>query len=146
MISNQCSYELYPNILYTTGPHIEHQQYSDSDNPTYEYCIYLRIESVHNTKKNDSEKDVLNHFYIIHSGMERIVQSCKPTLEQIHEELSSPGPATIMLRALLCNSWLKYCETTNRLQMPSSRIFQFLLSKPIFSSKTAFYLNTIPLH
>ena len=27
LISNQCSYELYPNILYTTGPHVEHQQY-----------------------------------------------------------------------------------------------------------------------
>ena len=35
LISNQCRYDLYPDILYTTGPHIEHQQYSDSYNPVF---------------------------------------------------------------------------------------------------------------
>ena len=29
LISSQKSYDLYPNVLYTTGPHVEHQQYPD---------------------------------------------------------------------------------------------------------------------
>ena len=62
LISNQCRYDLYPDILYTTGPHIEHQQYSDPDDPTYEYCIYLRIEELHNVRENVSEKDILAPF------------------------------------------------------------------------------------
>ena len=62
LISNQCRYDLYPDILYTTGPHIEHQQYSDPDDPTYEYCIYLRIEELHNIKENASEKNILAPF------------------------------------------------------------------------------------
>lgn len=51
LISAQSPYELYPDILYTTGPHIEHQQYSDPDDPTYEYCIYLRIDKLHAKQK-----------------------------------------------------------------------------------------------
>lgn len=37
LISAQSPYELYPDILYTTGPHIEHQQYSDP----FDQILYL---------------------------------------------------------------------------------------------------------
>lgn len=108
LIRNQCSYELYPDILYTTGPHIEHQQFSDTGDPTYEYCIYLRIESVHNTTKNDSDKDVLEPFLHYPFWYGKDCANLQPTLEQIHEELSSPGPATmVMLRALFMQFLVK---------------------------------------
>lgn len=108
LISNQCRYELYPGILYTTGPHIEHQQYSDSDDPTYEYCIYLKIEELHNAKGNPSEKDILEPFLHYPFWYGKDCANLQATLEQIYNELSSPRTAaTIMLRALFMQFLVK---------------------------------------
>ena len=108
LISNQCRYDLYPDILYTTGPHIEHQQYSDPDDPTYEYCIYLRIEELHNVKETASEKDILAPFLHYPFWYGKDCAGLQSTLEQIHEELSAPGSAAaIMLRALFMQFLVK---------------------------------------
>ena len=88
MISNQCRYDLYPNILYTTGPHIEHQQYSDPDDPTYEYCIYLKIEELHKTKRNNPETDAFAPFLHYPFWYGKDCAGLQTTLEQIYEELS----------------------------------------------------------
>lgn len=108
LISNQCSYELYPNILYTTGPHIEHQQYSDLDDPTYEYCIYLRIEKTHNTKKNSSENSIIEPFLHYPFWYGKDCAKLQTTLEAIYQEFSAPGSAApIMLRALFMQFLVK---------------------------------------
>lgn len=108
LISNQHSYELAPNILYTTGPHIEHQQYTDSEDPTYEYCIYLKIEELHNNRGNVSEKDVLEPFLHYPFWYGKDCANLQMTLEQIYQELSAPGPATsVMLRALFMQFLVK---------------------------------------
>lgn len=108
LISNQCSYELYPNILYTTGPHIEHQQYSDSDDPTYEYCIYLRIEKAHDTKMNSSENTIIEPFLHYPFWYGKDCAKLQATLEAIYQEFSAPGSAaTIMLRALFMQFLVK---------------------------------------
>lgn len=108
LISNQCRYDLYPDILYTTGPHIEHQQYSDPDDPTYEYCIYLRIEELHNIKENASEKNILAPFLHYPFWYGKDCAGLRSTLEQIHEELSAPkSAAAIMLRALFMQLLVK---------------------------------------
>ena len=108
LISNQCSYELYPNILYTTGPHIEHQQYSDSDDPTYEYCIYLRIEKAHDTKKNSSENSIIEPFLHYPFWYGKDCAKLQTTLEAIYQEFSAPGSAApIMLRALFMQFLVK---------------------------------------
>lgn len=108
LISNQCSYELYPNILYTTGPHIEHQQYSDLDDPTYEYCIYLRIEKTHNLKKNASENSIIEPFLHYPFWYGKDCAELQTTLEAIYQEFSAPGSAApIMLRALFMQFLVK---------------------------------------
>lgn len=108
LISNQCPYELYSNILYTTGPHIEHEQYSDSDDPTYEYCIYLRIEELHNTKKKAAEKEVIEPFLQYPFWYGKDCTNLQLTLEQIYQELFFPGPAaTVMLQALFMQFLVK---------------------------------------
>ena len=108
LISNQCSYELYPNILYTTGPHIEHQQYSDSDDPTYEYCIYLRIEKTHNLKKNAAENSIIEPFLHYPFWYGKDCAKLQTTLEAIYQEFSAPGSAApIMLRALFMQFLVK---------------------------------------
>ena len=108
LISNQCSYELYPNILYTTGPHIEHQQYSDLDDPTFEYCIYLRIEKTHDTKKNSSENSIIEPFLHYPFWYVKDCAKLQTTLEAIYQEFSAPGSAApIMLRALFMQFLVK---------------------------------------
>ena len=108
LISNQCSYELYPNILYTTGPHIEHQQYSDLDDPTYEYCIYLRIEKTHNLKKNAAENTIIEPFLHYPFWYGKDCAKLQTTLEAIYQEFSAPGSAApIMLRALFMQFLVK---------------------------------------
>ena len=108
LISNQCSYELYPNILYTTGPHIEHQQYSDLDDPTYEYCIYLRIEKTHDTKKNSSENSIIEPFLHYPFWYGKDCAKLQTTLEAIYQEFSAHGSAApIMLRALFMQFLVK---------------------------------------
>lgn len=110
LISSQKSYDLYPNVLYTTGPHVEHQQYPDPDDPTYEYCIYLRIEETHakQRRKNMEQENIMDLFlnYPFWYGTD---QADLPiTLEQIHRELFDPKPAAgLMLEALFIQFMVK---------------------------------------
>ena len=120
LLSNQCSYELYPNILYTTGPHVEHQQYSDSDDPTFEYCIYLEIAESHSSshKGTARQKHIMDTFLRYPFWYGKDCADLPVTLEQIHAEFSNPGPAaSIMLQALfmqfLVNILRNYEPATN---------------------------------
>ena len=110
LISSQKSYDLYPNVLYTTGPHVEHQQYPDPDDPTYEYCIYLRIEETHakQRRKNMEQENIMDLFlnYPFWYGTDQ--GDLPVTLEQIHRELFDPKPAAgLMLEALFIQFMVK---------------------------------------
>lgn len=110
LISSQKSYDLYPNVLYTTGPHVEHQQYPDPDDPTYEYCIYLRIEETHakHRRKNMEQENIMDLFlnYPFWYGTDQA--DLPVTLEQIHRELFHPKPAAgLMLEALFIQFMVK---------------------------------------
>lgn len=110
LISSQKSYDLYPNVLYTTGPHVEHQQYPDPDDPTYEYCIYLRIEETHakQRRKNMEQENIMELFlnYPFWYGTDQA--DLPVTLEQIHRELFHPKPAAgLMLEALFIQFMVK---------------------------------------
>ena len=45
VIINNTTYDLTQNILYVTGPNIEHEQVSDKSNPMEEYCIYFELNT-----------------------------------------------------------------------------------------------------
>ena len=110
LISSQKSYDLYPNVLYTTGPHVEHQQYPDPDDPTYEYCIYLRIEETHakQRRKNMEQENIMDLFlnYPFWYGTDQA--DLPVTLEQIHREIFHPKPAAgLMLEALFIQFMVK---------------------------------------
>lgn len=40
---NQELYDIVPNTLYITGPHVEHAQTPVPDDPMCEYCVYLKV-------------------------------------------------------------------------------------------------------
>lgn len=110
LISSQKSYDLYPNVLYTTGPHVEHQQYPDPDDPTYEYCIYLRIEQTHAKQRRKSmEQENIMDLFLNYPFWYGTDQADLPvTLEQIHRELFHPKPAAgLMLEALFIQFMVK---------------------------------------
>ncbi|MCI8275178.1 MAG: AraC family transcriptional regulator [Lachnospiraceae bacterium] len=41
---NQALYDIVPNTLYVTGPHVEHAQVPAPEDPMCEYCVYLNLE------------------------------------------------------------------------------------------------------
>lgn len=53
---NNAAYEIAPNTLYVTGPHVDHSQTPINDDPMAEYCIYLKLENkaIMQNKKNPS--------------------------------------------------------------------------------------------
>ena len=110
LISSQKSYDLYPNVLYTTGPHIEHQQYPDPSEHTFEYCIYLRIEELHTKqRRKDAEQENIMELFLNYPFWYGTDQADLPvTLEQIRREIFEPKPAAgLMLEALFIQFMVK---------------------------------------
>lgn len=61
------TYHITPGTLYVTGPHVEHAQVPDPDDPMCEYCIYLKTEKrrrVHTSAEPSpsQENEVLSLF------------------------------------------------------------------------------------
>ena len=54
--------QVVPNTLYITGPHIEHEQIPDKDDPMFEYCIYLKLEKKKYSKKAEQTDSYLQAF------------------------------------------------------------------------------------
>ncbi len=46
LIASGIPYDIVPNTLYITGPHIEHSQFPNPDNPMFEYCVYIRFQKL----------------------------------------------------------------------------------------------------
>lgn len=44
-------YDITPNTLYITGPHVEHAQIPSLEDPMCEYCVYLKIGKSHVHRK-----------------------------------------------------------------------------------------------
>lgn len=100
LISKGKPYKLYQNILYTTGPSVEHEQISDSGDPVYEYCIYLNIEEKSKEHAKDNT-ELLQPFIASPFWYGEATVNPQNVLEQIYREFSSPDTAgKLMLKAL----------------------------------------------
>lgn len=53
------NYEITPNTLYVTGPHVEHAQAPQMSDPMQEYCVYVKLKADSHSHKTSS---VLNRF------------------------------------------------------------------------------------
>lgn len=103
LISNQKSYTLGPNVLYTTGPGIDHAQFPNPDDPMYEFCIYIKVEEQTKSqqKKDPKHAAIIRQFtnYPFWYGTDRT--NLPRVLQEIYAELSEPGPAaSLMLQSL----------------------------------------------
>lgn len=52
LVANGQYYDISPNTLFVTGPHIEHAQTPLQSDPMQEYCVYLKIRSQSAGTKN----------------------------------------------------------------------------------------------
>lgn len=84
---DQVVYKVIPNTLYVTGPHIEHEQIPDKDDPMIEYCIYLKLDK----KNHDKRKEKLNSYLQLFENTKfwfgQDNQNIHPLMQQIFFEL-----------------------------------------------------------
>lgn len=82
-------HQVIPNTLYITGPHIEHEQIPDKDDPMLEYCIYLKLEKKNFGKKKDEQNSYLQLFEDTKSWFGQANRSIHPLMQQIFLELEN---------------------------------------------------------
>lgn len=84
---DQVIYQVVPNTLYITGPHVEHEQIPDKEDPMIEYCIYLKLEKKSHDKKKEKQSSYLQLFETTRIWFGRDSQSIHPLMQQIFLEL-----------------------------------------------------------
>ncbi|WP_277408315.1 AraC family ligand binding domain-containing protein [Lacrimispora xylanisolvens] len=68
-------YNITPNTLYMTGPHVEHEQIPLKNDPMAEYCIYFKLQKIILTSSLRWIRWLISSRKLI-SGSDRILRSC----------------------------------------------------------------------
>ena len=84
LAANGKSYDITPNTLFITGPHVEHAQFPDEHNPMVEYCVYLRF---HITSQKKELPTLVKAFISKSFWFGNDSQNIENTLKQIFDEL-----------------------------------------------------------
>lgn len=87
VIIDHTNYYIVPNTLYITGPHIEHEQIPDKEDPMFEYCIYLKLEKKKNSKKAVQHDCYLQAFADTKIWFGQDNHNLHPLIQQIFFEL-----------------------------------------------------------
>lgn len=92
------TYEITPNTLFVTGPHVEHSQIPMHSNPMQEYCVYFRFQK---SSRTDTASPVADTFgrTAFWFGQDR----CRilPLLQQLFEELEQRNTGYLLSARLL---------------------------------------------
>jgi AraC family transcriptional regulator, 4-hydroxyphenylacetate 3-monooxygenase operon regulatory protein len=83
----QSVYQVIPNTLYVTGPHIRHEQIPDKNDPMIEYCIYLKLEKKDCNKRKEKQGSYLQLFENTRSWFGQDNHNIHPLMQQIFLEL-----------------------------------------------------------
>lgn len=82
--TKEANYDICPNTLYVTGPHVEHAQSPLISDPMEEYCIYLKL---HSTAAACPSSPVLSAFREVPFWFGQDTQQILGSLQQIFQEL-----------------------------------------------------------
>lgn len=100
LIADNIKYDIAPNTLYVTGPHINHAQFPSADNPMVEYCIYMKIKHTDSLLENHP---ILNCFTSTSFWFGSDTQNLLPILVDLKHELQSKEIGyQEKIRTLLC--------------------------------------------
>jgi len=78
-------YDITPNTLYMTGPHVEHEQIPIKNDPMTEYCIYFKLQN--SGAGNLGTETVAYKFQNTHFWFGQDTQELYPLMQQIFFEL-----------------------------------------------------------
>ena len=79
-------YNITPNTLYMTGPHVEHEQIPLKNDPMAEYCIYFKLQK-NSTHAQPEADTVAFKFEKTHFWFGQDTQELYPLMQQIFFEL-----------------------------------------------------------
>ena len=79
-------YDITPNTLFVTGPHVEHFQAPVPPDSMQEYCIYLKISS---SSRKKASSPVLDAFTSIPFWIGKDTQGVHTLMRQLFDELSN---------------------------------------------------------
>ena len=100
---NHVPYPVGPSTLFITGPHVEHSQFPDPEDPMAEYCVYLKFDSRNRPLIQEQNPEFLNHFFLTEQFLGQDRQNLNTLMNALFEELENKqaGYRTV-LEALLC--------------------------------------------
>lgn len=84
LITDEQYYDITPNTLYVTGPHVEHAQTPIQSDPMQEYCVYLKIRTASQLQK---KSPVINAFTSMPFWLGEDTQGVHSLMKQLFEEL-----------------------------------------------------------
>lgn len=82
-------YDITPNTLYITGPHIKHAQFPDIHDPMIEYCIYFKISQTQEKSTLHSNSSFTNLFQETRLWFGQDTQDLHSLFQQIFHELEN---------------------------------------------------------
>lgn len=84
LIADSQYYDISPNTLYVTGPHVEHAQTPIQSDPMQEYCIYLKIRG---TSQSQKKSPVVRTFTSMPFWIGEDTQGIHTLMKQLFDEL-----------------------------------------------------------
>ena len=87
LLANGRCYDIMPNTLYVTGPHVEHAQSSLAGAPMQEYCIYLQLKR----PKGKALSPLLNAFCSTPFWLGQDTQGIYTLMQLLFSELERRG-------------------------------------------------------
>lgn len=86
LIADGQYYDISPNTLYVTGPHVEHAQTPIQSDPMQEYCVYLKI---HSSSQNRKKSPVIKAFTSMPFWIGEDTQGIHTLMKQLFSELEN---------------------------------------------------------
>ena len=80
-------FQVGPDDLFITGPHMEHSQTPDPDDPMAEYCVYLKFESRNSTLIQGKNPEFLNRFLSTDQYLGQDKQNLHSLMQTLFQEL-----------------------------------------------------------
>lgn len=86
---NHFSCDVGPGSFFINGPHMEHSQTPDPDDPMTEYCIYLKFDPKNRPLVQKQNPEFLNRFLSTDHFIGQDKQNLHPLMQSLFRELES---------------------------------------------------------
>ena len=119
ILVDNAPYPVSAGVFYMAGPHVQHAQISEPDDPMVDYCIYLRSAHLENVPIDPLTSAFEETTFWI--GHDR--QDMESTLRRLFEELSQPQAGALaavesLLKLLLIQAVRNYSTTQAGREFP----------------------------